>query len=206
MKKLLTLLLILCVTAAAVSCTGSSDTPSDTDGSAPAATDTQTGTDTDMTPVTDEHPGTDTEQPSTHPAEGYLIRLDSGVSIQLGAAAEDALQALGTYSDLMEAPSCIHEGFDRVYTWSGLYTLTTAPNAQGQDYITEFSLLSDLSAVVIGDAYLSIGSSESDIRTALGDPTEDVFGVQTYRTEGAVITVTIDGGAVTGFVLAYPAN
>ena len=107
---------------------------------------------------------------------------------------------------MMEAPSCVHEGFDRVYTYAGLYTVLTSPDASGAEYIAEISLLSDLVALDVSGTYLMIGSAESDIKAAFGDPAEDAFGVQKYNLDGANLTVTVDGGVVSGFVMTYPVN
>ena len=207
MKKILFPLLIAALILTTASCgAGSADDASVTDGTAaqtaadPAA-DTQPAADGDTAAVTEAV----TQAAPAVAVEGYTCVFDNGLSLKLGDAA-DAISVLGDYSDMMEAPSCVHEGFDRVYTWSGLYTVTTSPNASGAEYIAEISLLSDLVALQAGDAYLMIGSPEADVKAAFGDPAEDAFGVQKYIIDGANVTVTVDGGAVTGFVLTYPAN
>ena len=208
MKKTISLLLIAALAAALTACGGDAGMPSDT----------ASGTDTQNPAVTETQPsagetGTVTEavteapvQQTTPAAEGYTCVFDNGISVKLGSPAADALAALGDYSDMMEAPSCVHEGFDRVYTYSGLYTVLTSPDAAGNEYVAEISLLSDLVALDVNGAYLMIGSAEGDIKAAFGDPAEDAFGVQKYSIDGANVTVTIDGGAVTGFVLTYPVN
>ena len=193
MKQLtVSLLLASLLCASLASCGGdNSGTTVDTQG--------------DTTPVTEavtEAP----EQQTTPAVDGYTCVFDNGISLKLGSPAADALAALGDYSDMMEAPSCVHEGFDRVYTYSGLYTVLTSPDAQGKEYVAEISLLSDLVALDVNGAYLMIGSAEADVKAAFGDPAEDAFGVQKYNLDGANVTVTVDGGAVTGFVLTYPVN
>lgn len=210
MKKTLSLFLIAALSAALVSCGGDAGTTTDT------ASDTH-GTDTQNPAVTETQPTGDTAavtdavteapvQQTTPAVDGYTCVFDNGISVKLGSPAADALAALGDYSDMMEALSCVHEGFDRVYTYSGLYTVLTSPDASGAEYIAEISLLSDLVALDVNGAYLMIGSPESDIKAAFGDPAEDAFGVQKYNLDGANVTVTVDGGAVTGFVLTYPVN
>lgn len=146
---------------------------------------------------------TETDAPQKESA-AFVCTFDSGISVTLGGAAADALAALGTYTDLMEAPSCVHEGYDRVYTYGSSYKVTTMPSADGSDYVGQIELLSDLAAVRIGEVFLMIGSSEEDVRAALGEPAEDTFGVQKYYPEGAEVTVIIDGGSVTGLTFAYP--
>ncbi len=209
MKKTLSLILIAALAAALVSCGVDSGTSSDT-ASETGGADTQTPIVTDTQPTDDTTPTTeavtDAPVPSTPAVDGYTCVFDNGISLKLGAPAADALAALGDYSDMMEAPSCVHEGFDRVYTYAGLYTVLTSPDAQGNEYVAEISLLSDLVALDVNGAYLMIGSAEADIKAAFGEPAEDAFGVQKYNLDGANVTVTVDGGAVTGFVLTYPVN
>ena len=206
MKKICSLLLIAALAAAFASCGGDTDTTTDS-ASVTGNADTQTVTETQ--PTGDAAPETEavTEAPAqtASAVEGYTCIFDNGLSLKLGDAA-DAISVLGDYSDMMEAPSCVHEGYDRVYTWAGLYTVTTSPNASGTEYIAEISLLSDLVALDVNGSYLMIGSPEADIKSAFGDPAEDAFGVQKYFIDGANITVTVDGGAVTGLVLTYPVS
>lgn len=210
MKQTISLLLIAALAAAMVSCGGETGSPSDT------ASDT-TGSDTQTPTVTETQPTGETaavteavteapEQQTTPAVDGYTCVFDNGVTVKLGSPAADALAALGDYSDMMEAPSCVHEGFDRVYTYAGLYTVLTSPDASGAEYIAEISLLSDLVALDVSGTYLMIGSAESDIKAAFGDPAEDAFGVQKYNLDGANLTVTVDGGVVSGFVMTYPTN
>lgn len=210
MKQTISLLLIAALAAAMVSCGGETGSPSDT------ASDT-TGSDTQTPTVTETQPTGETaavteavteapEQQTTPAVDGYTCVFDNGVTVKLGSPAADALAALGDYSDMMEASSCVHEGFDRVYTYAGLYTVLTSPDASGAEYIAEISLLSDLVALDVSGTYLMIGSAESDIKAAFGDPAEDAFGVQKYNLDGANLTVTVDGGVVSGFVMTYPVN
>ena len=207
MKKTLSLLLLAALTASMLSC-GNDSTTSDTTDSISGTPDTAV---TEAAVIGDET-ATVTEVQTEAPAQntpavdGYTCVFDNGISVKLGSPAADALAVLGDYSDMMEAPSCVHEGFDRVYTYAGLYTVLTSPDASGAEYIAEISLLSDLVALDVSGTYLMIGSAESDIKAAFGDPAEDAFGVQKYNLDGANLTVTVDGGVVSGFVMTYPVN
>lgn len=207
MKKTLALLLLAALTASMLSC-GNDSTTSDTTDSISGTPDTAV---TEAAVIGDETAAVtevQTEAPAqnTPAVDGYTCVFDNGISIKLGSPAADALAVLGDYSDMMEAPSCVHEGFDRVYTYAGLYTVLTSPDASGAEYIAEISLLSDLVALDVSGTYLMIGSSESDIKAAFGEPAEDAFGVQKYAIDGANLTVTVDSGVVSGFVMTYPAN
>ena len=207
MKKTLALLLLAALTASMLSCGNDSTTPDTTDSvsGTPDTAVTEAAVIGDETAAVTE---AQTEAPvqNTPAVDGYTCVFDNGISVKLGSPAADALAVLGDYSDMMEAPSCVHEGFDRVYTYAGLYTVLTSPDASGAEYIGEISLLSDLVALDVSGTYLMIGSAESDIKAAFGDPAEDAFGVQKYNLAGANLTVTVDGGVVSGFVMTYPVN
>ena len=207
MKKTLALLLLAALTASMLSC-GNDSTTSDTTDSISGTPDTAVTEaaviDGETAAVTEAQ--TEAPAQNTPAVDGYTCVFDNGISIKLGSPAADALAVLGDYSDMMEAPSCVHEGFDRVYTYAGLYTVLTSPDASGAEYIAEISLLSDLVALDVSGTYLMIGSAESDIKAAFGDPAEDAFGVQKYNLDGANLTVTVDGGVVSGFVMTYPVN
>ena len=207
MKKTLSLLLLAALTASMLSCSNDSTTPDTTDSvsGTPVTAVTEAAVIGHETAAVTE---AQTEAPAqnTPAVDGYTCVFDNGISVKLGSPAADALAVLGDYSDMMEAPSCVHEGFDRVYTYAGLYTVLTSPDASGAEYIAEISLLSDLVALDVSGTYLMIGSAESDIKAAFGDPAEDAFGVQKYNLDGANLTVTVDGGVVSGFVMTYPVN
>ena len=207
MKKTLALLLLAALTASMLSC-GNDSTTSDTTDSISGTPDTAVTEaaviDGETAAVTEAQ--TEAPAQNTPAVDGYTCVFDNGISVKLGSPAADALAVLGDYSDMMEAPSCVHEGFDRVYTYTGLYTVLTSPDASGAEYIAEISLLSDLVALDVSGTYLMIGSAESDIKAAFGDPAEDAFGVQKYNLDGANLTVTVDGGVVSGFVMTYPVN
>ena len=207
MKKTLSLLLLAALTASMLSCSNDSTTPDTTDSvsGTPDTAVTEAAVIGDETAAVTE---AQTEAPAqnTPAVDGYTCVFDNGISVKLGSPAADALAVLGDYSDMMEAPSCVHEGFDRVYTYAGLYTVLTSPDASGAEYIAEISLLSDLVALDVSGTYLMIGSAESDIKAAFGNPAEDAFGVQKYNLDGANLTVTVDGGVVSGFVMTYPVN
>ena len=207
MKKTLSLLLLAALTASMLSCSNDSTTPDTTDsvsGTPDTAVTEAAVIDGETAAVTEAQ--TEAPAQNTPAVDGYTCVFDNGISVKLGSPAADALAVLGDYSDMMEAPSCVHEGFDRVYTYAGLYTVLTSPDASGAEYIAEISLLSDLVALDVSGTYLMIGSAESDIKAAFGDPAEDAFGVQKYNLDGANLTVTVDGGVVSGFVMTYPVN
>lgn len=136
-------------------------------------------------------------------AAGWTMRLDNGTEIPLGAVADDTLAALGDPTDLMEAPSCVREGVDRVYTYGASFTLTTAPDENGADRITEVTLLSDAVAISENGVFVMIGSNVSDADTAFGTPAESTDTVRCYPIPGGTLTVTAADGEITGITAAY---
>ena len=128
----------------------------------------------------------------------WVMNLDNGTSIPVGGEAAQILSSLGDPTDLMEAPSCIREGFDRVYTYGGSFTLTTAPDESGADIVTEVTLLSDAVAVVENGVTVMIGSPVSDADAAFGDPADSTDYVRRYAIPGGTLTVTVSDGEITG--------
>lgn len=139
-------------------------------------------------------------------ANGYTVKLDDGTSITLGAVADDTLAALGTVDDIMEAPSCIRAGVDRVYTYNGRFTLTTQPDAEGRERITEIVFLSDAVAITENGASVMLGGDASAADTAFGEPYESSGGINRYladKTLSGIVNVTVDGGEITALSVNY---
>lgn len=120
---------------------------------------------------------------------GYIVELDDGTTFVMGALADDTVAALGEPVSLSEAPSCVHEGMDKLYNF-GSYTLTTSPDADGKARIQEISLTSD--AIALADG-LSIGSDKAAVEAAFGTEYTDSFGVLKFSLDGAEVSVILDG-------------
>ena len=179
MKKLLILLLALSIGASLIAC-GDGGT---SDGS-------------DTTPNVSDTTG-DTEPDDTPKAEGYTVSLGN-VTVTVGGDADALIASLGEPLDYMEAPSCIHEGYDKVYIFDG-YSISTSPRADGTQYVSELALTTD---AVMLDGVLMIGSSVSDVEAKFGtDYTED-FGIRAYAVEGATVSVMLDGDTVVGITVS----
>ncbi|MBQ8508872.1 MAG: hypothetical protein IJ493_03095 [Clostridia bacterium] len=194
MKKLAILLLALTMTLAA--CGGEpvqsgSDTPSaGADGTTASGTlSDDTAADTTAKPSGDD---------KTAALAAYECKLDSGVTITIGGVSADVLAPLGDHIDYMEAPSCVRDGTDKVYTYDG-FTVTSSPRADGSECISEMSLTSDAVAFENG---LTIGVSGDDVTAALGEDFTEQFGVRKYAVDGVTISVILDGDAVTGVSVA----
>lgn len=135
--------------------------------------------------------------------DGYVCTLDSGKTIPLGSKTDDVLGGLGTVTDTQEAPSCLYDGTDKVYTIDGAYTVTSTQAADGAERITQISFLSDAAAVRTDAGMLMIGSDEADVTAAFGEPAEDSFGIRKYNLTGGTLTAVITDGLVSGLTFAY---
>ncbi len=127
MKKLIVILLALCMAVSMAAC-------GNTDGT----TDSQSGEETK----------------ATHGYENALYFTYNGVKIQLHAPAAPILEALGAAKAYTEEPSCaFDDGMDKTYTYDDFYLQTYPLN--GQDYVYSFWFQNDMvrtnEGVSIGD-------------------------------------------------------
>ena len=174
MKKTIFTLLLAAVMCTAVSC-GADETA---DTTAPEAPETTADTADELASAISDVVET-----------GYIVELDDGTTFVMGALADDTVAALGEPVSLTEAPSCLHEGMDKLYNF-GSYTLTTSPDADGKARIQEISLTSD--AVALADG-LSIGSDKAAVEASFGTEYTDNFGVMQFSLDGADVSVVLDG-------------
>lgn len=140
----------------------------------------------------------DGAQTTESAAAGYVCTFDDGTAIEMGAPAEDILAALDDPFNVAEAPSCIHEGMDRIYTFNG-YTVTTSPDADGKDRIQEVALLSD---AVMLEGGVSVGSTLDDAVKIFGSDYTEQFGVIQYTMENIMVSIVLDGDSyITSLVM-----
>ncbi len=180
MKKILLILLALTLGAALAACVQTPDTP-DTDDTTPPVSDTA-----------------DTTEPSPDASgDTYTVSL-SGTAVTIGGDADALIATLGEPLDYMEAPSCIHEGYDKVYVYDG-YSISTSPRADGTQYVSELSLTSDVVAI---DGTLMIGCDVSAIEAKFGTDYTEEFGIRSYALDGATASVMLDSDVVIGITIA----
>ncbi|MBE6569660.1 MAG: hypothetical protein E7658_05530 [Ruminococcaceae bacterium] len=188
MKKILSMLLISGMLCLMNAC-GTTDTPENE----------TTANDTAAVSETNTAENAETEAPEdTADPIYYTVALDNGHVFEMGAIADDTVASLGEPQSKAEAPSCVHEGNDVLYTYSG-FTLTTSPDADGNNRIQEIALTSDAVSLTNG---LSIGSDKAAVEAAFGTDYSDEFGVLTFSLEGANVSVVLDADeCVSGLVI-----
>lgn len=179
MKKILLILLALVLTVSLVACIQTPETP-------------DTGDTTDTTDTADT-----TEPVADEKDSVYTVSL-SGITISIGGDADALIATLGEPLDYMEAPSCIHEGYDKVYVFNG-FSVSTSPAADGTQYVSELSLTSDVVSI---DGTLMIGGSVSDVEAKFGTNYTEQFGIRSYALGGATASVMLDGDVVIGITIA----
>ena len=133
-----------------------------------------------------ENEATETNAPVTQTA--YVCVFEDGTAIEIGVAADAVVASLGTPLNVAEAPSCIHEGTDRIYSYNG-FTLTTSPDADGTNRVHEVALTSDAVGLEGG---MYIGAPLDAVTAALGNDYTEQFGVLQYLVGNAKISVVLD--------------
>ncbi len=154
--------------------------------------------DTDTDEVTAHESNTETEPSAVTAAETYSFTLDNGLSFKLGDTYGNVADTLGEPQDILEAPNCIREGNDTVYTFTD-YSIMTSPDGDGNFFLAEFTLISDAVAFENG---ITIGSTSDDVDNAFGTEYIENFGVRTYSFPGANLSVVFDGDAVSAITVS----
>ncbi len=103
-----------------------------------------------------------------------------------GADPASVLAQLGEPYDMLEAASCVHDGFDRVYYYAG-YEINTQPTASGGEVITSIYLVDDSIAT---DEGLRIGDTLDAVLQLYGEVSADA-GVYTYSKTDSGVTASI---------------
>lgn len=193
MKKFISLFILTALLTSCGTQPGTQDMPNtpETTESSNSASETTAGGAAGTLPAED----TDLPVVDAPVNAAYDVELDCGVTVTIGAEAVGELKKLtdklGKETDFMEAPSCVHPGNDKVYTFDG-FTVTSSPDANGNEYIAEVTFTSD--AVGFSNGVM-IGSPDVDVTEAFGKDFEEKFGVRTYSTNGVKLTFTFTDGA-----------
>ena len=166
------------------------------------ATGTQTPTASDTAEATGTQEAVATENGnSVIDADGVSIYFNNGMVIPLGAKADRVILALGDPTDQFESPSCLHPGNDVVYYYEG-FSVTTQPNADGDNIVTSIELTSDEVKLANG---ISANSDVDETKAAFGDDFTEAFGRITYTYEKITLDIVCDGDIVTALAFSYNA-
>ncbi len=204
-KSIILLLSALIISSALFSCGGTPANAETGDTTASDVADTTTaGDETTSAPETtaaQETTSPDTSAPAE--ASAYACELDNGFTVTIGAPVgttiDDITAKLGQ-RDYMEAVSCVHPGYDKVYTFDG-FTVSTSPAADGTEYITELTLISDEVSLANG---VMIGSPKYDVNSAFGDNFEEKFGVRNYDLSGVKLSIIFTDDLVSSLSFSKP--
>lgn len=116
--------------------------------------------DTTAAPTTTAAPASAT--PAATPS-GYTF--EAGQTTLFIGADPSILTALGDPLDKLEAASCVHEGFDRVYYYAG-FEVNTVPTADGREVITSIYLTDDSVTTAEG---IYIGAKLDEVKAVYAD-------------------------------------
>ena len=113
-------------------------------------------------------------------------------------ALADIQSLLGEPDDMLEAPSCVHDGSDILYFYDGV-EIVTMPSDSGEQ-LYSISITADS---VTTEEGLSIGMTGEDALRLYGDGTE-AFGQYLFVRGKTSLQVMTDGdGAVTSITYVY---
>lgn len=171
MKKILTLILALCMAVSMAAC-GGSETPAGNTGDTGDAG----------------NAGVSTDTPNTGAEETYKFTY-KGVELELYAEAAPVIAALGEPTKYSESASCAFDGLDKNYYYGNLY-IDTYPEG-GKDYIYGWWFADDTLTTAEG---IYIGASQADVEAAYGADTFN--GTNAYvitKGEGTLTVIMKDG-------------
>ena len=130
----------------------------------------------------------DGESPASN-SPFYVVYKD--VKIELNKKAEGVLEALGESNHTDNLGDCGGIGVQMKYTYSDI-AVNTLKEKNGE-VIHKISFESDLVSTPKG---ISIGSSESDVRTAYGNPTSEEGGKLIYKSGDLELEFAVKDGSV----------
>lgn len=104
-----------------------------------------------------------------------------------GADPAAVLPAVGEPIDSLEAPSCVHDGMDRVYYYAG-YEINTQPTAAGGEVIVSIYLSDDS---ITTDEGLRIGDKAEKVVQLYGEATPE-GGLYTYTKTDRGVSVALN--------------
>lgn len=176
MKKLIALFLLAALAFSACQSSPSSDDSLDSD------TDSESQ---DISSVSESE-----EQQPVDPVIDIFALSYNGIRLIPGEVT-DVVALLGEPEEQYEAPSCVHDGNDIVYSYSH-FEVTTSPSAEG-DYISSITVYAESVKLEEG---IGLGDNIADVIAICPDYTES-FGRYTFtRKNTTLILMTDDNGII----------
>ncbi len=172
MKKLICILLSLCLLLAMAACGNAQEDPA-ANNDAPAQNQNK-----------DDKPATEIKEP------GFVFTYN-GTEISMNAPAAEILSALGEPKNYTEEPSCAFEGLDKTYYFGSFY-LQTYPMADG-DYIYCLWLADDTVTTAEG---IYIGAPEDQVKAAYGEDSYNGTNAYVVTKGDSKLTVIMEAGTV----------
>ena len=124
--------------------------------------------------------------------------LKNGAVLGLWETADDVLLSLGESNEVLEAPSCVHEGNDYVYVYDG-FSVTTSPNEYGINRVSEIRIDSPEYSLECG---IKVGSTIAEVENEFGTDYTDSFGVISFTDGFTLISFITDNGTVRNITLS----
>lgn len=183
MKKLIMMILCVCMVLTLAAC-GSGDV-TETNAPSPA----QTAPKTDATP-------TETGAQEEKQDDGFCF-VYNGTEITLHAPAEPIVEALGEPKKYTESPSCAFKGLDKTYFYGSFY-MDTYP-VDGKDFVYGWWFADDSVATQEG---IYIGASQEQVEAAYGADTFNGENAYIITRNGCTLTVIVEEGTVTSIQYA----
>ncbi len=183
MKKLIVLVLALCMAASLAAC-GGNDTP-DTTAAGNQASTTAPENSSDTTG------GGDAPQ-----TEGFTFTYN-GTEIAMHAPAAPILEALGEPLNYTEQASCAFEGLDKTYYFGSFY-LETYPMGD-EDYVYGFWFADDSVTTQEG---IYIGAAQADVEKAYGADSFNGSNAYIVTKGDTMLTVILENGVVSSIQYA----
>lgn len=181
MKKLICIVLSLCLVLALTAC-GGDNASEDKDNSNAQANSNGSAQDNNQ-------PNDTADQDA--PAEPGYVFTYNGTDIIMNAPAADILAALGEPKSYTEEASCAFEGLDKTYYFGSFY-LQTYPMGD-QDYIYCVWLVDDSVNTAEG---IYIGAPQSQVEAAYGADAYNGTNAYSVTKGDSKLTVIIDAGVV----------
>lgn len=138
---------------------------------------------------------------NTDPSENVTNNAEVAVDVfayndanlKIGSEMTDDIKtALGTATDVQEAPSCHYDGNDTIYFYDGFTVYTYTENDKQIIYLIEIT-----SENCVATKNTCVGMTFDEIKTALGEPQEETELVLVYNlSETTAIRFTQENSAV----------